>query len=567
MRMHGLVKKLSIFGLSALLFPGLALAIPFIPPTVLPERQSPTNPPANGGLPGAPPTIEQQKPQQGPNEAATKIKFILKKVILEGNKTYTYEQLEPIFKKALGQEISLADLQGIAAEIEKYYVEHGYILTRVIIPPQEIDASGTVKLQVIEGYISGTLINGDTKHVKKLMDAYLKPVLQSKPLQVSVLERAVLLINDIPGITTKAVLTPSFDTPGASTLVLVVNQTLFAGTGTWDDRGTRYEGPNEFSTVLQLNNIFEAPGQLEFDGKVTANVKELRSGNLQYTQNIFDNGSTLMVGYSENEVLPGSTLTPLHMDGISNTTSVVYTYPIIRTRRLNLSGNAMYTYLNSLTYFDTLLVTIDRIESIRFGGTFNVTDSLQGMNMVTGQYSQGIQFLSGDQQPELKRSTLNGQKNYSKVTLSYTRLQALPDTWSLFFSTAGQLAFNDLLTAEQIGYGGAQYGSAYDPSEIIADSGFEGKLELRYNSEIAGEFFRTTQYYASYDFGALYNKNPVLPAFAKQTGTSAAAGLRVNIVDRVNGDFQIAQPLTRKVAAYNNKDARFFFSITVDFAR
>jgi hemolysin activation/secretion protein len=152
----------------------------------------------------------------------------------------------------------------------------------------------------------------------------------------------------------------------------------------------------------------------------------------------------------------------------------------------------------------------------------------------------------------------------------------LPETWSLFFSTTGQLAFNSLLSAEQLGYGGAQYGSAYDSSEIIADSGIEGKLELRYNSPTVGEFFRTTQYYASYDFGVLYQKN-ALPGAAsasdpfasiltptKQSGTSGALGIRFNLVDRVNSYFEIAKPLTKKVAAYNNNDARYFFSITVD---
>jgi hemolysin activation/secretion protein len=565
--MVGLLKKMTLLGFIIFLTPGVANAIPFIPPTVLPERQTPFNPPANGGLPGAEPSVtERNKPIPGVSEAAMNVKFVLKKLVLEGNKTYTYAQLEPIFKKSIGKEISLADLQIIAREIEKYYVDNGYILTRVIVPPQEIDASGAVKLQIIEGYISDTVIDGNTKNIKKLINAYVAPVLQSKPLQITVLERAVLLINDIPGVTTKAVLTPSFDTPGATTLVLVVNQALFTGNATWDDRGTKYVGPDQFSTTLQINNVFQAPGQIEFDGKITANTNELRSGNWQYLAEVFDNGSTFLSAYTANQVAPGNTLSPLHITGYSDTASFIYTYPFIRTRRMNLSGTATYDYLNSKTYFSDILVTLDRIESIRFGGSFNAIDGMNGMNLVTGQYSQGIQLFSGDEQPEIKRSRVDGQKNYSKVLLTYTRLQSLPETWSLFFSTTGQLAFNSLLSAEQLGYGGAQYGSAYDSSEIISDTGIEGKLELRYNSPTAGEFFRTTQYYGSYDFGAMYDKHDIPGIGSKQSGTSAAAGIRLNIVGRVSSSFEIAKPLTKKVAAYDNKAARYFFSITVDLA-
>lgn len=559
--MDSLIKKMLIFGM---LIPGVASAIPFLPSTVLPERQTPFNPPANGGLPPPSPGLGEQKPAQAIDQSAFQVKFHLNKIILDGNKTYTYDQLAPIFKDSLGKEISLADLQIIANNIEKYYIEHGYILTRVIIPPQEIDSSGVVKLEIIEGYISSAVIDGKTEDIKHLIDAYVAPVLQSKPLQISVLERAVLLINDIPGVSTKAVLTPSFDVPGSSTLVLVVDQAFFQGSVTWDDRGTKYVGPNQFSTTLQFNNLFHAPGQLEFDGKVTSDTNELKSGNLQYLAEVFDNGSTLLGGFTANQVRPGNTLTPLHINGLSDTTSLIYSYPFIRTRRMNLSGTATYDYLNSKTFFSNFLVTLDRIESIRFGGSFNVIDDMSGMNLVTAQYSQGIQLLSGDAQPELLRSRVDGQKNYSKVTATYTRLQSLPETWSLFFSTSGQLAFNSLLSAEQLGYGGAQYGSAYDSSEIIGDSGVEGKFELRYNSPVIGQFFRTTQYYASYDFGVLWDKAEIFAINAKQSGTSGALGIRLDIVDRVNSSFEIAKPLTKKVAAYDNKAARFFFSITVN---
>jgi len=284
---------------------------------------------------------------------------------------------------------------------------------------------------------------------------------------------------------------------------------------------------------------------------------------LQYMAEVFDNGSTLLGGYTINRVLPGNTLAPLHIKGISDTATLIYSYPFIRLRRMNLSGSVNYDYLNSKTWIDGLLVTLDRIESLRVGGSFDGVDELQGINLVSAQYSMGLQLLSGNEQPEILRSRLNGQKNYSKVNLTYTRLQSLPDTWSLFLSTSGQYAFNSLLSAEQLGYGGVQYGSAYDSSEIIGDSGAEGKIELRYNSPTPGEFFRSTQYYASYDGAVLYDKQDLLDE-GKQSGTSAAIGLRLDIMNRVNSSFELAKPLTRKVAAYDDKALRFFWGITVD---
>lgn len=557
-------QQLLLLGLLACYLPVNTWAASVIPSTVLPERQTPTPPPGDMNLKETPPVF-QEKERKAPkiDEAATKVKFPLNEVIFEGLTLYKPKDLSPFYEKMIGKEITLADLQILAESIEKYFVSEGYILVRVIIPPQEIDKRGVVKLQVIEGYVSEIVIEGDAERVMNAIQPLLVPIVESIPLKVDVMERAILLVNDLPGIKSKAVLTPSPETQGASTLVLLVDREMFEGSVTWDNRGTKFVGPNQFSTSLSLNNIFQHVAKTTFDGKVTSNTRELKSYSLRHTVPMFDNGSTIEGSATRNRVKPGNDLSSLKVNGTSSSVAFVYRYPIIRTRRMNLNFSTTYDYLNSETDLSKVRFTLDRIESARMGISFDALDSWRGINLITANASHGLNMLSGKEQQPSLRSRSDGRKDYAKVDASYTRLQYLPANFSFYLAFSGQYAFNALLSAEEFGYGGPEFGSAYDSSEIIGDHGFAGKAELRYNSPNRGQLFRTTQYYASYDAGAVWDKHDRTSA-GKDSASSAATGIRLGLADRVNASLDIAKPLSRKVSAYDDKTVRWFFSITVD---
>lgn len=558
--------KISLLTLSLLLAPTLLSAAPGLPTSILPDRQSPL-PDTAPRFTKPEPTIQQQaQPQPTLDESAESVKFMLEKINFSGNKVYSTEDLLPLYQHMMHKEITLLDLQALAQAIEKHYLENGYILTRVFIPPQEIDKSGVVKMDIVEGFIDKYLIDGPTKGVTTAIEQYLSEVLKDKPLKLTTLERALLLINDLPGIEAKAVLTPSVETQGASTVVVLINEHLWDGYATWDNRGTKYLGPQEFSVSGSLNNIFNAPGQSTINAKSGSETREFTSYQLAYQAYIAPSGATVNSSFTQNRTHPGNDLAILDIDGISTSVAFVYSYPIIRTRRMNFSMSLDYDYLDSRTDILSQLFTLDRLDSLRGGLNFDVQDAWQGVNIINGQLSKGFQLFSGAPQPELLRSRFGGRKDYTKATLSYTRIQYFNNPTSLMVSMNSQYAFDELLSPEQIGYGGPVYGSAYDPSEIVGDNGYTGKGELRYDSMFRNDLFRSLQYFTSYDWGVLWDRSDI-GGTAKQSGTSAAAGVRLSLGPRVNGEIEIAKPLTKPVAAYDNKDARVFFSLSVDLSQ
>ena len=82
-------------------------------------------------------------------EGADQITLVLKEVKIEGMTAYDEMAAEAVYRDMLDKTVTLADVFAIADRLTAKYRNDGYILTQVILPPQEIDG-GVVRLQVVE---------------------------------------------------------------------------------------------------------------------------------------------------------------------------------------------------------------------------------------------------------------------------------------------------------------------------------------------------------------------------------------------------------------------------------
>ncbi|MDP1670799.1 MAG: POTRA domain-containing protein, partial [Alphaproteobacteria bacterium] len=179
---------------------------------------------------------EQLRPEE-----AERIRFTLSAISLAGNTIFSDAELNGLYQAHLGKEISLATVYGITDAITAHYRNAGYVLARATTPAQRVE-NGIVQIVVFEGHIGRATIEGQLPGNHELLDAYLKKITDSTPLKNDVLERYVLLMNDLPGVAAKAVLVPSFDTRGATDLVLQVSEDPWDAALSVDNRGTEFLG-------------------------------------------------------------------------------------------------------------------------------------------------------------------------------------------------------------------------------------------------------------------------------------------------------------------------------------
>jgi hemolysin activation/secretion protein len=163
-----------------------------------------------------------------------------------------------------------------------------------------------------------------------------------------------------------------------------------------------------------------------------------------------------------------------------------------------------------------------------------------------------------------------GTANFFKATGQISRLQSLfiPGL-NLYVAAQGQISANKLLSSEEFGVGGSQWGRGYDPGEITGDHGLATKAELQYGGGTNFLFLRGYQFFAFFDYGKIWNDDVAdkTAGTDKESLMSAGGGVRLNFLDKVSGEFFVAKPLTREIAkrGSHGDEWRGFFSLTARF--
>lgn len=539
------------------------------------------------------PRVPEGAPSEAPAGAA-EVRFELTGIILEGVTAYKESDLAPLWQDLLAKEVSLADIYDVAAEITAKYRNDGYILSRAIVPPQDIQA-GVVRIQVIEGYVDKVTIEGDPGGPIEQITAKADRIKASRPLQASVLEHNLLLMNELPGLAVEAILEPS-DTVGAADLVLTVRHRTVSGDAQFDNRGGQFTGPEELLGTLRLASLLDRFDDTAITGVVTPiQPKKLQLISLDHTELLGTYGTTgsLFGSYVHTEPSGGG-LGQFDVEGHAVSASATLAHPVILRRSERLDARFAFSFLNSQTDFDQIIEfndgtkqkipqeLDDRIRALRLGATYSIADQYGGVNSVSGEVSQGLDILNATGKNKSNTSRDGGHANFTKFAANVSRLQLLSGGWSVLGTVKGQYSLDQLLASEQFAYGGAAYGRAFDPFELSADEGVAALLELRYDRLVGWPYLQSFQVFASGDYGYVHFKDTgsnrpeidpstdeLNPFFfdinSSETAASLALGVRFIVTANISGSLEVAQPLLRTPNAENSKTPRPFFRITATF--
>ena len=497
-------------------------------------------------------------------EELQKVKFVLQKMVIKGSTLYSKRRFSRLFRKYMRKRISLGQVYAIAQTITNMYRSDGYILSKAVVPPQQIDR-GIIRIDVIEGFVDKVNVQGDVIGPKSLLNKYRRKLLKSKPLLAKDLERYLLLVDDLPGVTVKSVLTPSEVQPGATDLTLILTNKRYAGGFKIDNRGSKFNGPIQFSgnaITHSLLGLFERVG---FQGAVTKDTDELRFFSGFYEQPIFTEGTKIYFSGSASKSQPGSDLKVFDVKGDSATLTLRVTHPLIRSRAENLNTFFGFTHRDSNTEFLGDTNSTDKLRIANFGLSYDFIDEYRGVNILNIKWSQGLNIFGASQSGALQLSRPEGRASFSKVSGEALRLQQLAPSWMLLGAASWQYSFVKLLASEEFGVGGSQFGRAFDPSEITGDHGLAFKLELQKAFQVDTAYIQDIQAYTFFDYGAVWSRINTSTGSSKQNLSSVGAGLRFNVTDYISGYVEFDKPLNRDVSAEGNKDTRMFFSLSTHF--
>jgi hemolysin activation/secretion protein len=514
-----------------------------LPPAVLPDVRLEQLPPT---APPKPPTgveIPKEAPTQPPIGAA-EVRFVLTGVEIEGATAYPASELSDHYKKLIGTEVDLTKIYEISREIQTTYRRDGYFLTRVIVPAQTI-REGRVRIRVLEGFISEVSVDGDLGAVEELVTSYLKTVTEERPIRLATLERALLLANDIPGVSISGLLQPSTTELGAADLVATATRKPFDGLLVVDNYGDDFTGQWETALGLSSNSFTSLGERVTAVGFATNvfNGWSQKVGQLSTSWRLGADGLYLDTIASYGDSNPGASLQDLDFKSKTLLLSATAGYPVIRSRNLNFSALVGFDFTDSNTdVFGTEKFSRDKLRVAHASGVFDFRDSWRGSNAASASFRQGLPILNATRRKDEFKSTPDGTGSSTLVRGTVSRLQGLYGNFTLFGTFAGQYAFNDLLSDQEFDVGGTRFGRGYDQKEISGDQGIGVTTEIQYTRQPNWSFLQSFQVFGFYDYGQVWNRGD---SGVNDSLSSTGIGVRLWPIEELSLDLQVAWPLTR----------------------
>lgn len=529
-----------------------------IPPSEQPgrERERFIQPPTPQAQPAGPTiTLPSTVAPQG----AENVFLLVRGVEITGSTVYGAKQLAPLYADLVGRRVSLAAVYALAQKITAKYGNDGYVLSRAIVPPQQLDPEGAVvHIEIIEGYIDEVEWPKQLDRYQNFFKAYAAKIIARRPANIRTIERYLLLAGDLPGLKFSTSLRPSKENKAAATLVVAVVEKLIDANAHIDNRGTPARGPFEYYGSATINNLFGLQDALTFTYAGAVPLKELDYAALGYKKVLNSEGLTFFADASDAWGTPGTVaLEDLLYRTLGPYGDVGLSYPVIRSREKNLTVSGLFYGSDNESYVFDAPFNDDRLRGFRGKVDADFADSLQGINQFNVTLSQGIDGLGSTPNGNPLASRLAGRVDYDKIEATASRTQPLINHFSAYVSAYGQYAGTPLLVPEQCSFGGRYFGRAFDPSQLLGDSCIEGVGELRYDVPPPLYFVQTMQFYAFTDFGDLYTRDAAPGTPQVQKAASVGSGIRLGWLSHVDADLSVA-----KAVEGPRDDTRFFFILS-----
>ncbi|MEN3801213.1 ShlB/FhaC/HecB family hemolysin secretion/activation protein [Aeromonas veronii] len=191
--------------------------------------------------------------------------FVIKNVLLEND--FLRENNAALIKEEIiGRCVGAIGINKIAAELQDYYIEAGYITTRIYIPSQDI-STGSLRFIVDAGKIENIVIVNDD------INSWILPFNKCDTLNIRHIEQGLENLQQVPGVDVKIDIEPGTKNGYSNVVIDTHRQKTWGAKATYsnwgDDVTGRYlaSGTIYFFNRAKLGDMFYFSGTKSTTGK------------------------------------------------------------------------------------------------------------------------------------------------------------------------------------------------------------------------------------------------------------------------------------------------------------
>jgi hemolysin activation/secretion protein len=388
---------------------------------------------------------------------------------------------ERIAQDVRGRSLGFRGLQGLANEVTQLLQRRGRLLARAVLPPQDI-TDGAVTLAIVDGRLEsielepGAGVRTRVERLRHIADSRI----MAENLTRRVLESALLTMNDHPGLSARARLTPG-SAPDTSRLIVGFEQApVFSTAVASDNYGSEATGKAQGNATVALTDLTGFGDRTRFSGFFSEGQK---FGQVAFSAPLGGTSFTLDAdfGYLDYHNVD-DTGRALELEGNARFATLGLDYRVVRSRSFNLRLRAE---LNRKALLDESIA--GRLQDKRsLAGTLAVHGDLRDDAMGGGLTIGSVFWTFGDLDLSRLETALVADRaglathgRFHRVNVSLLRLQELPGDFSLLARLYGQWSNRNLDSSEDFALGGPHGVRGWAVSEGRGDTGFLGTLELR----------------------------------------------------------------------------------------
>ena len=419
------------------------------------------------------PKITPEAPLQGQTVVVQEFKF-------KGNTLLSQEQLQAVVAPLLNRPIDFARLQSSAVLVADLYRDQGWVV-QTFLPEQDI-STGQVTIAIVEAVFGQARITGEPTRVlpAAVLDIFAQQQQAGQFLNMNALDRALLLADDLPGVTVSGTLSPGQQSGQTDLLLMLADEPWLNGNVSADNTGAVSTGSRRANLALNINSPTQHGDALNVNAMA---AQGLRYGRVGYSLPLGSNGWRVGVNASRLDYdLVSEAYKSLNASGNATTAGVELSYPLVRSRPFNLSGSLA---ADKKEYFNVSGGATSSAYSnvpVTLGLSGSSFDALGGggANAFSGLITAGRLNLNGSPTQSSDASTAQTAGTFYKVRYALSRQQQLGNSVSLYTAFSGQWAHKNLDSSEKFYLGGSGGVRAYPSSEGGGSLGQMLNVELRW---------------------------------------------------------------------------------------
>jgi hemolysin activation/secretion protein len=377
--------------------------------------------------------------------------------------------------------MTLQEVQALVERITNVYRQHGYIVARALIPPQDV-REGIVEVRVVEGRYERIDISNASEISEARIRASLGAVREDAVVHGPTLERAVLLLSELAGIQPKATLEPAAQAGYTNLLLEIAPTRATEFDAALDNGGSRFTGRYRLSAGGVLNSPFKVGDRASV--RVITSGDRLLSLRLGYETPLGSSGLRGNAYASETRYELGEEFTALDASGSARSIGAALFYPVLRSsdRNLRVQGGGEARELEDR--IGALDIGNEKsVRVLQLGGGGDFRDALLGGGITAFQAlaTGGRLSLRTAALAQTDAATARTQGDFYKILLGAQRLQRITESLRLVLSYTAQLAADNLDSSEKFSVGGPTGVRAYPTGEAAGDDVHFLQAELRYS--------------------------------------------------------------------------------------